>query len=49
MKISKKTWFYIIAALITLYGIVTRSFLLILLAFPIGLFGLNERDQDKNE
>lgn len=49
MKISKATWFYIIAALITLYGIITRSFILILLAFPMGLFGLNATDNNKNE
>lgn len=45
MKISKTSWFYIIAAIITLYGIVTGSFLLIFLAFPIGLFGFNAEDK----
>jgi len=43
-KISTSTWFYIIAAAITLYGIVTGFFLFIILAFPIGLFGLNQKD-----
>ncbi|WP_229731773.1 hypothetical protein [Psychroflexus planctonicus] len=43
MNISKSTWFYIAAALITIYGLVTGSFLLVFLAFPIGLFGINER------
>ena len=38
-------WFYIIAALITLYGLVTGSFLLVFLAFPIGLFGLNKSNK----
>lgn len=47
MKLSKSTWFYIIAAFVTLFGIVTRMFILILLAFPIGLFGLTSSENDK--
>lgn len=49
MKISKANWFYIIAAIITLYGIITRTFIFILLAFPLGLFGINANDDEKNE
>ncbi|MCH8534691.1 MAG: hypothetical protein LAT51_06445 [Flavobacteriaceae bacterium] len=47
MKLSKSTWFYIIAAIITIYGIVTGMFLFIILAFPIGLFGLNQKKEDE--
>jgi hypothetical protein len=46
MKLSKSTWFYIIAAFVTLFGIVTRMFILIALAFPIGLFGLTSHEND---
>ncbi|MGM0635176.1 MAG: hypothetical protein ACQESK_03860 [Bacteroidota bacterium] len=49
MKIKGTTWFYIAAAFITLYGIVTRNFLFIILAFPVGLFGLTGKDKDDNE
>lgn len=38
MKITKTTWFYIIAALITIYGIVTRQFIFLILSFPLGLY-----------
>ncbi len=48
MKLSRSTWFYIIAACITIYGIVTGMFLLIILAFPIGLFGLNSSENNKD-
>lgn len=47
MKISKSTWFYIIAAFITLFGIVTRIFILIILAFPIAFFGLTSSVKNK--
>ena len=47
MKLSKSTWFYIIAAAITIYGIVTGLFLLVILAFPIGLFGLNQKNEEE--
>lgn len=38
MKITKTTWFYIIAAIITIYGIVTRQFIFLILSFPLGLY-----------
>jgi len=38
MKITKTTWFYIIAALVTIYGIVTRQFIFLILSFPLGLY-----------
>ncbi len=45
MKISKSTWLYIIAAGITIYGIVTGFYLFIFLAFPLGLFGFQDRNK----
>ncbi|WP_188405762.1 hypothetical protein [Psychroflexus salis] len=45
MKLSKSTWLYMAAAIITLYGIITGFYLFIFLAFPVGLFGY--QDQNK--
>jgi hypothetical protein len=46
MKITKLTWIYVIAALITLYGIVTRQFIFLLLSFPLGIYYYT-KDNDK--
>jgi len=38
MNFLKAYWFYILAALITIIGLVTGWFLFILLVLPLGLF-----------
>ncbi len=51
MKIEKHHWIYIIAALVTLFGIVTGQYLFILLAFPLGIttyVNNNKDDSNKN-
>ncbi|SDG98072.1 hypothetical protein SAMN04488027_11357 [Psychroflexus sediminis] len=47
MKITKITWIYIIAAIITIYGIVTGQFLFLLFCFPLGLFYFNKDNNKK--
>lgn len=49
MKITKLTWIYVIAALITLYGIVTRQFIFLLLTFPLGIFYYTKDNNKKNK
>ena len=49
MKVTKFTWIYIIAALVTVYGIVTGQFLFLLLSFPLGIFNYNKSKNEKNE
>ncbi|AFU70242.1 hypothetical protein P700755_003650 [Psychroflexus torquis ATCC 700755] len=48
MKITKTTWIYVIAAIITLYGIITRQFVFLLLSFPLGLFYYIKDNNKKN-
>lgn len=49
MKITKLTWIYVIAALITLYGIVTRQFIFLLLSFPLGIYYYTKDNNKDNE
>lgn len=49
MKITKLTWIYTIAAIITLYGIVTRQFIFLLLSFPLGIFYYTKDNNKKNQ
>ena len=48
MKITKTTWFYIIAAIITIYGIVTRQFIFLILSFPLGLYYYTKENDKKS-
>ncbi|MDX1761286.1 MAG: hypothetical protein R3218_03950 [Christiangramia sp.] len=45
MKIPKSYWLYIIAAIITIFGLVTGWYFFLLLIFPLGLFGSNKKDE----
>ncbi|MGY5846875.1 hypothetical protein ACW6QP_05600 [Salegentibacter sp. HM20] len=45
MKFLKKYWYLILAALITLVGILTGWYLFIFLIFPLGFFGRNNRNE----
>lgn len=49
MKVTKTTWIYVIAGLITVYGIVTRQFLFLLFTFPLGIFYYTKDNNKKNE
>jgi hypothetical protein len=48
MKVTKTTWIYVIAALISIYGIVTRQFLFLLLSFPLGIFYYTKGNDKKD-
>ena len=48
MKFLKSYWFYIVAAAITIFGIITGWYLFIFLVLPFGLFNLN-KNKDKEE
>lgn len=48
MKVTKTTWIYVIAALITIYGIVTRQFIFLLLSFPLGIFYYTKENNKKD-
>ncbi|SDR69110.1 hypothetical protein SAMN04488553_0306 [Gramella sp. MAR_2010_147] len=37
-------WFYILAAMITIVGIVTGWYFFLLLVFPLGFFNSNKED-----
>jgi len=39
MNFLKSYWFYILAAVITIIGIITGWYLLIIIAIPFGFFG----------
>ena len=45
MKIPKSYWFYIIAAIITIIGIVTGWYFFLLLMFPLGFFGSGKKEE----
>ena len=49
MKIEKHHWIYIIATIVTLFGIVTGQYLFILLAFPLGITTYVNKNKDDNE
>ncbi|MBZ9729099.1 hypothetical protein LB467_05325 [Salegentibacter sp. JZCK2] len=48
MKFHKSYWFYIIAAIITIVGLVSGWYFFLLLVFPLGLFsfGNNKNEND---
>ncbi|MDX1428323.1 MAG: hypothetical protein R3206_10915 [Salegentibacter mishustinae] len=45
MKISKTHWFFIIAAIITIIGLVTGWYFFLLLVFPLGFFTSGKKDE----
>ncbi|PTX42591.1 hypothetical protein C8P64_3021 [Christiangramia gaetbulicola] len=45
MKIPKSYWFYIIAAIITIIGVVTGWYFFLIILFPLGLFRSKDRDE----
>lgn len=46
MKFLQSPWFYIIAALITIIGLITGWYLFIFLIFPLGLFNFKGKDKE---
>lgn len=47
MKFLKAYWFYILAALITIIGIVTGWYLFIFLVIPFGFFNFGRKDKEE--
>lgn len=47
MKLNTSTILYGVAALITIYGLVTGRFIFILLAFPLGIFNYRRDRSNK--
>lgn len=47
MKFLQSRWFYILAAAITIFGLITGWYLFIFLVFPLGLFNFGKKkDRD---
>ncbi|MFZ0490204.1 MAG: hypothetical protein WBV11_00945 [Salegentibacter sp.] len=47
MKFHKSYWLYIIAAAITIIGLVTGWYFFLLLVIPFGFFGSGKKDQEE--
>ncbi len=47
MKFFNSYWFYIIAALITIIGLVTGWYLFIFLVIPFGFFKFGKKDKEE--
>ncbi|WP_169514036.1 hypothetical protein [Christiangramia echinicola] len=45
MKLPKSYWFYIIAAIITIIGLVTGWYFFLLVLFPLGLFSSKDKGE----
>jgi hypothetical protein len=48
MKFHKSYWFYILAAGISIVGLVTGWYFFLLLVFPLGIFNFGKK-KDKDE
>lgn len=48
MKFLQSPWFYVVAAAITIFGIITGKYLFIFLALPLSLFSFNKKKDDKD-
>ena len=48
MKYLKSYWLYILAAAITIFGIITGWYLFIFLVLPFGLFRFGKKDDDQD-
>lgn len=49
MEFIKTYWVYILAALITIIGILTGWYLFLLFVFPLGLFRTGRKDKDEDD
>jgi hypothetical protein len=47
MQFFKSYWFYIIAAFITIFGLITGWYIFFLLVLPFGLFNFGGKDPRK--
>ena len=47
MKFLKSYWFYILAALITIIGLITGWYFFFLFVLPFGLFNFSRKDRDE--
>ncbi len=47
MKFFTSYWFYIIAALITIFGLLTGWYFFFLLVLPFGFFNFGKKDNEK--
>ncbi|NJW53466.1 hypothetical protein [Salinimicrobium oceani] len=47
MRNNKKTWFYILAAIVTIIGFVTGWYYFFILALPLGIFSYNDKDKNR--
>ncbi len=47
MKFLGSYWFYIIAAVITIIGLITGWYFFFLLVIPFGLFNFNKKDREE--
>lgn len=47
MKFPSSYWFYALAALITIIGLITGWYLFIFLVFPLGLFKWGKKDRNR--
>lgn len=48
MKFLNSYWFYILAAAITIFGIITGWYLFIFLVIPFGFFNFGRKDKDED-
>lgn len=46
MKFLGSSWFYVIAAVITIIGLVTGWYFFFLLVIPFGLFNFRKKDKE---
>lgn len=49
MKFLSSYWFYIIAAIITIVGIITGWYLFIFLVLPLGMFSFGKKKEEEEE
>jgi hypothetical protein len=47
MKFPKIYWFYILAAAITIFGLITGWYFFFLLVIPLGFFSFGKKDRDE--
>ena len=47
MKFFRRYWFYILAAIITIVGLVTGWYFFFLFVLPFGLFNFRSKDRDQ--
>ncbi|SOC80359.1 hypothetical protein SAMN06296241_1908 [Salinimicrobium sediminis] len=47
MRFLSTYWFYVLAAVITIVGLVTGWYVFFLFALPLGLFNFRSKDKDE--